>query len=78
MIDPKIIKDVLNQDSIEKIVQAVENPKKLEYQQGFSRYVVADNNLKILKDISESLTDVARKVFNSKTLMPTYTLFSHY
>lgn len=78
MIDPKIIKNVLSKDSIEKIIQAVEDPKKLEYQNGFSRYVAADNKLKILKSVSESLVPIAKKIFNSETLMPTYTLFSHY
>jgi hypothetical protein len=78
MKDPLVIDNILNQDDYDLLSNAVANPKSFEYQQGFSRYVVADNTLPALKNLAEKLIPVARKAFNSETLLPTYTLFAHY
>jgi hypothetical protein len=78
MKDPVIINDLLDEEDYKKIISSVSNPKSFEYQEGFSRYIASDRLLPILKEISEKLVPIARDTFNSKSLMPTYALFSHY
>jgi len=78
MKEPLLVNDILSKEDYEVLTNAVANPKSFEYQAGFSRYVVADNNLPILKELAEKLIPVAREAFESKTLLPTYTLFAHY
>jgi hypothetical protein len=55
-----------------------EKVKSSEFQEGFSRYIISDSQEAKLKEIAESLIPVARYVFKSKSLLPTYTLFAHY
>lgn len=76
--EPRVIDQVFSIENYNSLVSLFSNPKSFEYQQGFSRYVVADNSIPELKDFANKLVDVAREVFDSKTLLPTYTLFSHY
>jgi hypothetical protein len=78
MKDPLLVTDVLTTEDYTKLAIAVSDPKRFEYQQGFSRYVVADNRLPLLAELAEKLVPVAREAFNSETLLPTYTLFAHY
>jgi len=78
MKEPLIINDILNSEDYEKLSKEVSNPKSFEYQEGFSRYVVADNRLPFLAELAKKITPIARKVFDSPTLLPTYTLFAHY
>ena len=78
MKDPLLVNDVLSKEDHNRLLLTVADPKKFEYQAGFSRYVVADNSLPILKELAEKLIPVAREAFGSETLLPTYTLFSHY
>ena len=78
MKDPLLVNDVLSSEDYRILTNAVLNPKSFEYQEGFSRYVVADNNLPLLAELANKLIPTARKIFNSDTLLPTYTLFAHY
>ena len=78
MKDPLLVNDVLNKEDYERLTSAISNPKRFEYQEGFSRYVVADNNLSLLAELANKLVPIARKAFGSDTLLPTYTLFAHY
>lgn len=78
MKDPILVDNVLNTKDYQNLINAVLNPTSFEYQKGFSRYVVADNSLPILEEISKTLIPIARKTFKSDTLLPTYTLFAHY
>ena len=78
MKDPLLVTDVLSTEDYTKLAIAVSDPKRFEYQHGFSRYVVADNRLPLLAELAERLVPVAREAFNSETLLPTYTLFAHY
>ena len=78
MKNPLLISDVLNTEDYENLINSVSNPKSFEYQEGFSRYVVADNTLPLLAELANKLIPTARKVFESNTLLPTYTLFAHY
>jgi hypothetical protein len=61
-----------------KLLLNEEKVKSSEFQEGFSRYIISDSQEAKLKEIAESLIPVARYVFKSESLLPTYTLFSHY
>jgi hypothetical protein len=76
--DPILVENLLAEKDYDKLVGLFPNPKALEYQEGFSRYVVADNSIPELGVFAEQLVVAARKVFDSETLLPTYTVFSHY
>jgi len=78
MKEPLLVNNVLSTEDYRRLIDAVSNPKSFEYQKGFSRYIVSDKNLPILKELSDKLIMVARKAFESETLIPTYALFSHY
>lgn len=78
MKEPVLIKEVLDEKDYVDLLVAVRDIKNFEFQAGFGRYVVADRDIPKLKELAEKLTGLAREVFNSKTLLPTYTLFSHY
>lgn len=78
MKEPIIVDNVLGPEDFSKLCESVSNPKSFEYQGGFSRYIVADNRLPILKELAEKLIPTAKELFDSKTLLPTYILFAHY
>lgn len=78
MKEPLLVNDVLSPEDYKILTNAVSNPKSFEYQEGFSRYVVADNNLSLLAELANKLIPTAREAFGSDTLLPTYTLFAHY
>jgi hypothetical protein len=78
MKDPFIVKELLSKQDYDRLISFLPDPKLLHYQEIFSRYVIADKRLPILKELSEKVTKTAREFFDSETLLPTYTLFSHY
>lgn len=78
MNDPVIIKDMLDEKDYLDLLIAVRDIKQFEFQAGFGRYIVADRDIPKLKELADKLTPKARKVFGSDTLVPSYTLFSHY
>jgi hypothetical protein len=75
---PIIIEDTLNQEDRQLLIDLTRQYKTFEFQSGFSRYVASDYQIPQLSIIANSLLNIARKTFNSKTLLPTYTLFVHY
>lgn len=78
MKEPVLINSVLSPEDYDRLLNSLSNPKSFEYQEGFSRYVIANNNLPVLQEFAEKLISTAREIFNSETLLPTYTLFAHY
>jgi len=78
MKDPLLVTNLLSIEDHEKLISAVSNFKTFEYQEGFSRYIISDSRLLLLSDLANKLVPIAREVFDSKELMPTYTLFAHY
>lgn len=78
MKDPILVDNLLSEEDYNRLLASVENPKSFEYSPGFSRYIVADNTIPLLKELADKLTIKAREVFNSEKLLPTYILFSHY
>jgi hypothetical protein len=78
MKDPIVIDNLLNINDYEKLLKSLENPKRFGFDPGFGRYCAADKELPILGELANKLVNTAREIFNSKTLLPTYTLFAHY
>jgi hypothetical protein len=76
--DPKIIKNILNDNDYNELLNSIKNPKSFSYCVGFSRYTIDDRNMEILNKLMHQLIPVARKSFNSESLIPTYALFAHY
>jgi hypothetical protein len=78
MKEPVLIENLLTTEDYTRLIASLDNPKKFGFDPVFSRYTVGDSSLTILKELSDKLTEKAKEIFNSKTLMPTYTLFAHY
>jgi hypothetical protein len=75
--DPIIIDNVFSNDDFLKLSNYLKNKEKLEeeYDLVFGRYTFNDP---LIDEYAKKLVPVARKIFNSNTLMPSYSLFSHY
>jgi hypothetical protein len=77
MKEPRLVDNLFDQESYNLLKDTMFNcPKTLEsYDQGFGRYHV---NHEILQEYTQKALPIAREYFNSQTLVPSYTLFSHY
>jgi len=77
-VEPIKINDLLPPDKYQYLLnhlkEKVEN-KQYNYEDDMYRKVA---NSSVLDEITEYLLPVARKVFNSETLVPSYTLWSEY
>jgi hypothetical protein len=75
--NPQILKNLFSKEDFNTLKSYLYNkPKLLEnFDQSFGRYTFNDL---FIKSYLEKLVPVARKVFNSETLMPSYSLFAHY
>lgn len=78
MKDPFVINDVLSKEDINRLLVEVSDPMKFEYQAWASRYIVSERDIPLLGELTEKLLPLARKSFDSETLLPTYTMFAHY
>jgi hypothetical protein len=76
--DPVIVDKVFNDNDFLQIKSLFTNPKSFGFQEGFSRWAASDEDLPLLKQYSYLITPLARSLFDSTDLLPTYTLFSHY
>lgn len=55
-----------------------DNYKTFQHDGGFSRYVIGHQDIPSFDKYIEYVLPIARKVFNSDTLLHTYSLFAHY
>jgi hypothetical protein len=55
-----------------------ERVKSFKYEDFYSRYITSDNSTLELKKFHNYLLNLAREVFQSPTLLPTYACFAHY
>lgn len=82
MKNPVIVKNVLDLDDFNILKNYLfsfdKNNSPFILQEAFGRYAVVDKNLEILNKYTQKVLPIARKVFNSETLLPSYTLFCHY
>jgi hypothetical protein len=76
--NPMTVDKVFDKEDFNNLKSLFNNYKSFEYQQGLSRYVVADNSISKMTEYSKKLIPLARSLFESEGLLPTYTLFSHY
>ena len=75
--EPKVIKNVFSDEQylvLKNSLQFFEKDKKF-YDEGFGRYCF---NNEVINDFSKKLIPVARKIFASESLIPSYSLFAHY
>jgi hypothetical protein len=78
MNNPLVINNFLGEEDYSNLLNSVKDPKKFEYQEWASRYIIGDNNVKFLNELANKLVPKAREVFKSDKLMHTYTMFAHY
>jgi hypothetical protein len=78
MKNPQLVNSLLSIEDYDRLIESLKNPKSFGFDPGFSRYCIGDRDLPILKELIDKLTDTAREIFDSKTLLPTYALFAHY
>jgi len=78
MKEPVLVNSLLSPEDYERLLGSLDNPKSFGFDPGFSRYCIGDGGLPILGELADKLVETARQVFNSETLLPTYTLFAHY
>lgn len=76
--DPRIIDNILSEKDFESIKNTFSDYKSFHFDEWFSRYTVSDENFPQFKKYIDLLTPIARKTFNSETLLPTYSLFAYY
>jgi hypothetical protein len=77
MKDPQIIDNVFNDLDFNNIKNFFYNIKKDEstYSKNFGRYLFGNS---ILDKYAEIIIPKARKIFNSETLLHSYSIFAHY
>ena len=73
--EPIIIKDVFNEEDYKILKDYLLNKEKVNYEKDFGRYVFTDN---LIDEYSIKLIPLARDIFESKNLLPSYSLFAHY
>lgn len=74
--EPVIIKNVLGDKEYQELKNIMLNwPLEAEYWEELGRWHIQNP---IIDEYAEKLIPLARKIFNSETLIPSYSLFSHY
>lgn len=73
-----ILKNVFGEYDVALLNNAVKDYKTFEYQPSFSRYIAANKQISLLETLSKKLVPLAKHIFGSTTLAPTYSLFAHY
>jgi hypothetical protein len=75
--DPVIINDLFSQEEHYELSNYLKNKTKRpeDYSSIFGRYCFNDS---LVDSYAEKLIPIARKHFNSETLIPSYSLFAHY
>lgn len=73
-----LINQVMNENDFKNLKSLFKDPKSGHRQDGFSRWVISDTESPELQHYAYLLTPLARQLFESDYLLPTYTLFSHY
>ena len=75
--EPKILKDLFSLEDFDILKTYLYAKPKLEehFDPTFGRYIFNDP---LINSYLDKLVPVARDVFNSKTLLPSYAVFAHY
>lgn len=74
---PEILKNIFSKEEFNSLKSYLYNKPKLEkdFDQSFGRYTFNDS---FVDSYLNSLIPLARKVFKSETLLPSYAVFAHY
>lgn len=75
--NPEILKNLFSKEDFNLLKSYLYNKPKLEsnFDSSFGRYTFNDP---LLNSYLDRLVPIARKTFNSETLLPSYALFAHY
>lgn len=75
--EPVIVDEIFDHNDYMKLSQYLINKEKIEqqYDPGFGRFAFTDP---FIDEYAKKITPIARKIFNSETLLPSYSLFCHY
>lgn len=76
--EPRLLTNVFFTNDYLRLKSSVGDVTKFEFQKDFSRYVANEKHIPELTPFFDALVPVARSVFGSDSLMPTYVMFSHY
>jgi len=80
IMNPVVRKNILNEDDFSVLLNYISshpNIKDNNYD-GYGRKLIGGNGSGVLESLHNKLTDLAREIFQSKTLVPTYSLFAEY
>ena len=76
---PSVVYPILPKEDFDRFSSSLRSiAKTLPFDSNFGRFTGSQFELPILEEFTEKLIETARKVFNSSTLLPTYSLFAHY
>lgn len=76
---PKIVNNIFPTEYLNEMESFFkDNYKKFPYDQGFSRYMLGHQGIPNFNKYMDYILPIARKTFNSETLLHTYSLFAHY
>ncbi len=75
---PKILKNVFSEEDLANLKNYFVDYKNFEFQPFFSRYIISDFEIPELSRYKEKLVPLAKTIFNSQSLLPTYSTFAHY
>lgn len=79
--DPILIDEMFSRDEYTKLrdeLYTINKKTSAQWTPGFGRYQIGHQANKVLNDAFMASVPLAREVFDSPTLLPSYALFSHY
>ena len=78
-MDVHKVKPLLPENSFKRLQRICRSSyKNFPYSEEFGRYFINDKEFKPLASYLEHLVPLARDVFNTETLVPSYAIFAHY
>jgi len=80
MKPPQKIIDVFNKEDFKNLLKTFSEDRvaTFNFDPHFSRHVADQNDVREMQYYFESLTSLAREIFDAPTLLPTYALFAQY
>jgi hypothetical protein len=76
--DPEIVNEMFSKEDFSSFKNIFKNYKTFHFDDWYSRYTLSDEFSPDFKKYVSLATLRAREIFNSPTLLPTYSLFAHY
>ncbi len=78
MKSPIVLKNVFDDQKFSSLQKLFLKYKNYEFDPFFSRYTISDFEVSELKTYKNTLIPLAKKIFDSEFLLPTYATFAHY